>query len=158
MTNHRFRISSALFVMLGILVLASLASAQTSRGSVSGTVTDQHDAVVSGAKVDLINKSTGVLRTTQTNEVGVYRFDAVDLGDYDLKISTSGFKDFSSKGIGIVANRTATIDAKQVANLPIASLNPIALARTLPGVTLASGSSTFGNGGSATQFAVNGQR
>jgi outer membrane receptor protein involved in Fe transport len=165
---------------------------QTSRGTVSGTVSDKTGAMVVGAKVELKNNGTGVIRTSRTNEAGIYRFDAVDLGSYSLKIEVNGFKQFSVTDISIEANRTATIDAtlevgigeetvevsattdellirdspirggsissREVATLPIAGLEPLSLARTLPGVVQAVGSSTFGNGGQNTQFSVNGQR
>jgi len=175
-----------------LLLFAASALAQTSRGTVSGTVTDSAGAVITGAKVELTNKNTGVVRTTVTNGAGIYRFDAVDLGVYNLRINQNGFKQFVNTEIGVEANRTATIDAalevgvgemvvevnaatdellikdapirggslnaQKVVNLPVSGLEPISLARTLPGVIQAVGSSTFGNGGMNTQFSVNGQR
>jgi len=166
--------------------------AQISRGTVSGIVTDSAGAVVTGAKVELTNKNTGVTITTSTNSAGIYRFDAVDLGVYNLRITQAGFKQFVSTEIGVEANRTATVDAslqvgvgetvvevsaaadellikdapirggninaKVLSALPIAGLEPLSIARTLPGVVQATGSSTFGNGGQNTQFSVNGQR
>src|SRR5262249_49330252 len=86
--------------------------AQTSRGTVTGQVTDQKGAVILGATVDLTNKGTNQTRTVTTNEAGIYRFDAVDLGQYDLKITTQGFKHYTAKDIQIQANRFATCDAK----------------------------------------------
>jgi hypothetical protein len=168
------------------------ALAQTSRGTVSGIVSDSAGAVVAGAKVELTNKNTGVMRSTITNNAGVYRFDAVDLGVYTLRINQSGFKQFVNTDIGVEANRTVTVDATmevgvgetvvdvsasagellikdapirggnitaaQIASLPIAGLEPLSVARTLPGVVQTLGSSTFGNGGQNTQFSVNGAR
>src|SRR5262249_37444163 len=88
------------------------ASAQTSRGSVAGTVTDASGAVIPDAAVELINKETGVTRATTTNRVGIYRFDAVDLGTYTLKVAKPGFRPFLSTGVGVEANRATTLDAK----------------------------------------------
>src|SRR5262245_17794099 len=87
-----------LSVILGISALG-----QTSRGTVSGTVFDRTGAVVVGAKVVLKNNGTGVIRTSQTNEAGIYRFDAVDLGSYSLKIDMNGFKQSSVTDISIEA-------------------------------------------------------
>ncbi|HXN23186.1 MAG TPA: carboxypeptidase-like regulatory domain-containing protein [Candidatus Dormibacteraeota bacterium] len=64
-----------------------------------------------GAGVDLAHTATGVTRSTVTNEAGIYRFDAVDLGAYSLKISKPGFNVFLSTGFGVEANRTTTVDA-----------------------------------------------
>ena len=182
----------SLIVAAGLLILIAPVMGQISRGTVSGIVTDSANAVIQGAKVELTNKNTGVVRTTTTNSAGIYRFDSVDLGVYTLRVNHTGFKQFANTEIGVEANRTVTIDvtlevgvgemvvevsatadellikdspirggninAKVVSSLPISGLEPISIARTLPGVVQASGSSTFGNGGQNTQFSVNGQR
>jgi hypothetical protein len=54
--------------------------------------------------------------------------------------------------------RGGNINAAVISTLPVAGLEPISIARTLPGVVQATGSSTFGNGGQNTQFSVNGIR
>jgi hypothetical protein len=185
-----------IYLMLALFLLTTglglNAIGQTSRGTVSGTVSDSTGAVIVGARVELKNNGTGVNRTTQTNGAGIYRFDAVDLGSYSLKIDMNGFKQFAITDLGIEANRTATLDAtlevgvgemtvevsastdellirdapirggnissKSVVSLPVPGLEPISLARTMPGVIQATGTDNFGNGGDNTQFSVNGQR
>jgi len=91
--SSRFRIRLAIS-LLAIASLALPARPQTSRGSVAGTVTDVSGAAVPDAAVELTNKESGVKRATTTNAVGIYRFDAVDLGLFDLKINKAGFKVF----------------------------------------------------------------
>src|SRR5260370_32463794 len=66
------------------VVLAVAAQAQTSRGTVSGTVTDPSGAVVARASVSLTHTETGVRRSATRNEAGIYRFDTVDLGPYEI--------------------------------------------------------------------------
>jgi hypothetical protein len=51
-------------------------------------------------------------RSTFSNQAGIYRFDAVDLGVYEIKITHPGFKAFVSTGLGVEANRTSMIDAR----------------------------------------------
>src|ERR671936_91209 len=104
--NYRNSFRRMSIALTFVLWLGSLAAAQTSRGTVSGTVTDSTGAVIAGAKVELTNKGTGVTRSTVTNSVGLYRFDAVDLGVYDLKIAQTGFKQYVKTDIGVEANRT----------------------------------------------------
>src|SRR5262249_33166785 len=41
---------------------------------------------------------------------GIYRFDAVDLGIYNLKILAAGFRTYTATGVEIQANRIATFD------------------------------------------------
>jgi hypothetical protein len=91
--------------------LAPAVAAQTSRGTVTGVVTDQNGAVVSGAAISLLQKDTNQTRTATSNDAGLYRFDAVDLGTYDLTISATGFQSYTVKDISIQANRIATFDA-----------------------------------------------
>jgi hypothetical protein len=183
---------AVLLRIFAIAVLVTPALAQTSRGSVAGTVTDSSGAVIVGAEVRLTHNETGVMRSGRTNEVGIYRFDAVDLGTFDVQISKPGFATFDSQGVPVEGNRTTAVDAKlqvgenktvvqvngtaeelllkdsplrggnfqgpEVSQLPLNGLNPISLAGTLPGAISPSGSTVYGNGGTATQFAVNGQR
>jgi len=54
--------------------------------------------------------------------------------------------------------RGGHFNSQGISRLPLAAREPIALARTLPGVVPPSGSRTFGIGGEATQFSINGQR
>lgn len=109
------RSSNTLAVMLSaimLIVMSAPAFAQTSRGTVTGTVTDPQGAVIQGATAELRNTGTNQARTSTTNESGIYRFDAVDLGIYDLKLSAQGFKAHTSTGIEIQANRIATFDTQ----------------------------------------------
>ena len=147
--------------------------------------------MVNGASVVLTRFETGARRAAISNEAGIYRFDAVDLGVYDLKVTETGFKPFLATGFRVEANRTATIDLRlelgsetaavqvsaeaealtvrdgplrggnflprQVSQLPLIGLNPISLARTLPGVVQPSGS-FLQSQDESTEFSVNGQR
>jgi hypothetical protein len=183
-------------LVISVLAIASLAlpaRPQTSRGAVVGTVTDISGAVIGRAEVLLAHKETGVIRSTVTNEVGIYRFDAVDLGTYTLKVTKPGFRPFLGTGVGVEANRATTLDAKlevsgvqtaievnadaaelltrdgplrggnlqghEVSKLPLPDLDPISLARTLPGVSDPAGTMVFGGIMSPQwTFSVNGQR
>lgn len=107
----RFRIAPVISALV-IMALAGPGRSQTSRGAVSGTVTDVSGAVISGADVLLTHTETGVIRSTVTNEAGIYRFDAVDLGTYSLKVNKTGFKPFLSSGLGVEANRAMIVDIK----------------------------------------------
>jgi hypothetical protein len=97
-------------VLFLILFFVAPAHSQTSRGTVSGTVLDGSGAVIFGGEVELTNRDTGVVTTTTTNGAGIYRFDAVDLGWYKLKISKQGFKTQSRESFPVEANRTVTFN------------------------------------------------
>ena len=94
-----------------ILLCTVVVFPQTSRGVVTGTITDTSGAVISGATVTLQNSTTKQERTTTTNGEGVYRFEAVDLGVHSVKISASGFGGHTKTNIDVMANQTADISA-----------------------------------------------
>lgn len=94
-----------------LLVSAALAFGQTSRGTVSGTVTDPAGAVVAGATVTLTSTDTSNARTATTNDEGFYRFDAVDLGNYSVGVAATGFGTLTKTNIVVNANQTSVIDA-----------------------------------------------
>jgi Carboxypeptidase regulatory-like domain/TonB-dependent Receptor Plug Domain len=102
----------ALMLTAMLLVLAPLAQAQTSRGTVSGSVADTTGAVIPGATVTLTNTDTTLSRTAVTNDEGFYRFDAVDLGTYSLGIAASGFGTVTKTGVIVNANQTSAVDAQ----------------------------------------------
>src|SRR5215510_12217167 len=73
--RNRLHIVAVLLTMF--MISAAIVSAQTSRGTVSGTVTDPNGAVIADTAVMLTNLGTGVSWMTVTNEEGFYRFEAV---------------------------------------------------------------------------------
>jgi hypothetical protein len=93
-----------------VLAFTALAHAQTSRGTVTGTVLDPSGAVVPGARLILTGTETGLRLPTESNEAGVYRFDAVDPGVYGLTVAHPGFKSYVAIGIAVEATRVTTHD------------------------------------------------
>jgi Carboxypeptidase regulatory-like domain len=80
-------------LLAAFVVLLSLpAFAQKFTGQIRGTVTDQTNAVIAGAKVTLKNEATGLTRTTQTNATGSYAFPDLPVGSYQVEVEFAGFK------------------------------------------------------------------
>src|SRR5688572_3533054 len=102
-----------------------VASAQTSRGSVTGTVTDPNGAVIVAATVTLTNVGTSVGRATTTNEEGLYRFDAVDLGTYNVSFATAGFGNLEKTNVVVSANQSAVVDAQLQLGATVVSIDVI---------------------------------
>ena len=63
--------------LVGVILLTSVAAsplaAQSTTGSIQGTVKDNQDALVPGATVTVRNIDTGLTRTLMTEGSGVYR-------------------------------------------------------------------------------------
>ena len=104
---------SRLFIAVAMSLLCAItALAQTSRGTVTGSVTDPNGAVIPGAEVQLKNTATNQIRTAATNDSGLFRFEAVDLAVYDVSIRAKGFKTVTNTGVLVQANRASTIDTQ----------------------------------------------
>jgi len=84
MKSLQFRLSAAM------LVAALSLSAQVQSGTISGVVTDQQDAVISGAQVEIKNTGTNAVFRTQTNDSGNYVFVNLDPGIYRVEGSSTG--------------------------------------------------------------------
>ena len=77
------------------------------RGSISGTVLDIHDAVVPGATVVLECQSPCKPESTIAGDTGAFEFSDVSLGtSYEVAMSASGFKDWTSPPIVLTAEHS----------------------------------------------------
>ena len=61
-------------------------------GTITGRVTDQTQAIIAGADVVVIDVSTGETQETSTNETGLYIFNTIKPGTYDVSIEKAGFR------------------------------------------------------------------
>jgi hypothetical protein len=93
---HSERLSS-FFALLLVSFLPGVAGrpfvqAQTSYGTVVGTVSDATGATVLGAKVALKNEGTDATQLTTTGDSGTYSFLNLNPGSYTLTVSQQGFE------------------------------------------------------------------
>ncbi len=68
------------------------AAAQTATGSIQGTVLDDTGAVIAGARLDLREHATNLVRTQTSNQAGNFEFRALPRGVYTLSAESPGFK------------------------------------------------------------------
>ena len=64
--------------------------AQTSTGTVRGTVTDEAGGAIAGASINATNVSSGVLRSATSNDDGFYALPGLPPGTYDIRIRHIG--------------------------------------------------------------------
>jgi len=94
MTTLRKISRSSLRAVCAALLVAAFAfgaSAQSNKGTITGTVTDPNGAVVKDAKIVVTNTATGEAREATTNDDGSYAIPALDPGIYRLTVDGSGF-------------------------------------------------------------------
>ncbi|HST23763.1 MAG TPA: carboxypeptidase-like regulatory domain-containing protein, partial [Blastocatellia bacterium] len=98
MTKHRtLFFINAVALLLTILALST--QAQTNKATIVGTVTDSGGAVVAGANVTVVNIGTNAERKVTTNEDGTFVVALLDIGNYKVTASASGFKDVARENI-----------------------------------------------------------
>jgi hypothetical protein len=87
--------------------------AQSVHGTLAGVVSDPSGAVIQNAKVSIVNTATGVTYNTTATSVGAFRFEDIALGEYDVTVTSPGFKTEVEKGvlvqIATVASRTIVL-------------------------------------------------
>ena len=105
---HRF------FVPMALLLLASadLSLAQSTFGSILGTVTDASGKPVGGAKVTLDFPAEKAQRQIETDSQGNYEALNLRPGEYTLSIKFAGFQEFRAEGAVLAARQTLRIDAR----------------------------------------------
>ncbi len=108
MARHHLRVLGTL-LLLSIVIPASL-WAQSLRGSLSGTVTDPSAALVPDVEVTLTSADTGATARVTTGPDGLYSFPNLTPGNYELKVTAKGFREFLQRGISILINQSARVD------------------------------------------------
>ena len=104
----RFWAIFVLPVFLALTVLSPVAQAQLTSGDLVGAINDPSGAAVPQASVEAVEESTGVRTAATTDANGQYRFNNLHIGQYDLKISASGFAPSTIKAVAVELNKTAT--------------------------------------------------
>ncbi len=104
----------AWLVMIGLIVssvvCASLGSAQTVTGTLSGSVFDASGAVMPGVKIVAKSEQTGAVRDATANEEGYYLMSFMPIGSYEVTVAHAGFRTVVKKGVVIELNKNTVSD------------------------------------------------
>jgi hypothetical protein len=108
----RFSVVAA-FVCFIFAVLAfcpDKTAGQSVFGTITGQVTDPSGAVIGSAEVKVTNVNTGVVRTSTTNEVGIYIANSLPPGVYKVEAGAPGFKTGVVSGIALEVNANPRVN------------------------------------------------
>jgi len=108
---NRLAICSSVVVVLASSVLLTAQNVVLT-GALSGRVTDQSGAVVTGASVVVKNLGTSVKQSAETNHTGLYRFLALTPGSYSIAVSLKGFRNVQAGPVRVLIGNTAQLDVK----------------------------------------------
>jgi len=122
--NHRsvisLRFCIGIFTLL-LFVCVGSTLAQTNKGELTGTVTDQSGAVIPDATVRITNPATGFVRETKTTGDGNYSAPSLDVGVYTVEVSAPNFQTARNENVKLNVGSTQGLDfvlqAGQVADV-----------------------------------------
>ncbi len=102
------------FFSAGLLALLTLSVSfsQEFRGAISGAVTDATGSAIAGAKILVTEVNTGTKVETSSDASGHYNAPFLLPGDYDISVTSAGFKEFLRRKLHLGAGETPTVDAK----------------------------------------------
>ena len=82
---------------IALVLLATIALAQASRGSIAGTVKDQNGASVSGAQVALVYPQQAILRTAITDANGAFTIPNLPVDTYIITATNRAVRQSASR-------------------------------------------------------------
>ena len=98
---------------LAILILLFIPALHAQyRGSIRGTVTDPSGAVVPGAKVVLKNSETSATQTSISDAGGIYNFNALPPGRFQITADAKGFQKQVIDNYQIIPEQPNALDLK----------------------------------------------
>src|ERR1700678_2965615 len=99
-----------LCLCLVAMLTGSPVSAQSTFGSLSGTVTDSSGSAIPDAQVVLTSLATGASQTLTTGGDGLYTFVNLNPGDYRLEVQKDGFKHYRREPVTVQVQQSFRID------------------------------------------------
>jgi hypothetical protein len=97
-------------LILSLFVVSSTSFAQLPTATILGTVKDASGAVVPTANVTARNVDTGQSRTVPTEGDGSYRFSAMPIGNYEIRVEHEGFQSEVRSGLELTVGLEAVVN------------------------------------------------
>lgn len=97
-------------VILSVLITSAATMAQLPTATILGTVTDSTGAVIPGAMLTARNVDTGQSRIGISGENGAYRFPALPVGAYEVRVELQGFQTSVRSGLTLEVGQEAVVN------------------------------------------------
>ena len=104
----------ALSVALSAVCFAAPGLAQTTFGTILGTVTDPSGAVMPDVVVTVTNQGENISREVHSDAQGNYQAENLKAGLYTVTVRATGFREVTTKDIVVAARQTVRADVKLV--------------------------------------------
>lgn len=110
--SHAKHIRFLFAIALLTAIVPFSAFAQSSNGSIVGTVTDDSGGVLPGVTITAVNTATSLTRTSVSNAFGHYDVPLLPPGNYSLSSELSGFQPFKYPRIAVNVGTQSTVNFK----------------------------------------------
>ena len=94
---------------VAIAAVATPALAQVTTATVYGRVQDPTGAVIPGAEAVAVNDLTGISKSATSDERGEFTIPFLTVGQYTVRVTSSGFKAYEQSGIGLASGQKADL-------------------------------------------------
>ena len=109
--NHiKTAVGGMLCVLLSVCFVAWSGAAQTTGGTLRGTVTDPQGLPVGGASVHIMNIQTQATVTVNTDASGIYNYPDLAVGAYSITVEKEGFQKSVQNGIQVFSNQITQVN------------------------------------------------
>jgi hypothetical protein len=93
-----------------MLVSGQRLIAQVDEGAISGTIQDTTGAIITNAKVTLVNTDQGLTLDTNVTSGGTYSFSPVRIGNYTLTATAPGFEKTTQEHITVAVGQSVQVN------------------------------------------------
>ncbi len=93
-----------------LFAVAFIATAQTDRGSITGTISDATGAIVANASIEAKNVATGQTYSATSTQTGNYTLPQLPAGSYEVLVEVQGFKKYTRQGLSLAPTQVMRID------------------------------------------------
>jgi hypothetical protein len=118
-----------IFVLGAISALTLIA--QTSTGTISGSVLDPQGRPIAGAAVRVTSMGTGEVQARQSGSAGNYRVDSLIPGKYSVTVEAEGFQGYTVDNVSVIISTTTAQDIHLEVGSATQSVTVTASAATL---------------------------
>src|SRR6267378_1763060 len=84
--------------------------AQTTNGSIEGSVTDPSGGAVAGASVTARNMDTGLTQATTTTQAGIYSLPNLPPGRYSVTVEAPNLKKYAQEGVTVTTGTAIALN------------------------------------------------
>ena len=110
--NFRKNLPQAILFVFLAAIMPIILHAQTSNGTIAGSVVDPTGAVVPKADVKAVGTQFGAVHETQADSAGTYRLESLQPGIYDVTIAVTGFAKLLVSDVTVSGSVTTTVNGK----------------------------------------------